>query len=301
MSKKEISPSNKSRLKITSSTFSLNLLNTVGEFHTSKQEEGQSVSSHVLKIKGYINNLERLGQPVAQNFAASLILVSLNKDFDSFMQNYNMHDMGKTVNEQHAMLKLHEEMLPKKDANHALHAMQAVRKNKKINRTNLLRGVMVKVKERWAMLLTMHHLLLNPRLLHHLRKITLQRTPFATNVVKLDTREGTGLRGSKKLKRGALSLYVGDGHRAAFKAIGTYHLELLSGLVIVLNNCHYAPDICERKPRKRQNQIKTGQKREVCQSREKFKAVAVDKERKTEENAKRMVENAYTVKKLLKL
>ncbi|GJS25549.1 hypothetical protein Tco_0454181 [Tanacetum coccineum] len=31
------------------------------------QEECQSVSSHVLKVKGYIENLERLGQPVGQN------------------------------------------------------------------------------------------------------------------------------------------------------------------------------------------------------------------------------------------
>nr|GFA83035.1 hypothetical protein [Tanacetum cinerariifolium] len=81
---------------------------------------------------------------------------------------------------------------------------------------------------------TMPHLLLNLKLLHRLRKIILQRTPFATNV---------GLRGSKKLKPGALSLYVGDGHHAAVEAIGTYHLELPSGLVIVLNNCHYAPSI----------------------------------------------------------
>nr|GEW80251.1 DNA-directed DNA polymerase [Tanacetum cinerariifolium] len=57
----------------------------------------------------------------------------------------------------------------------------------------------------------------------------------------------------------------------------------------------------ERKPRKRQNRIKTEQKQEACQSWEKFKAVAVDKGRKTEENSKRMVENAYTVKKLFKL
>ncbi|GJY29673.1 retrotransposon protein, putative, ty1-copia subclass [Tanacetum coccineum] len=52
-----------------------------------------------------------------------------------------------------------------------------------------------------------------------------------------------GLRGSKKLKPGALSLYVGDCHRAAVEAIRTYHFELSSGLVIVLNNCHYAPSI----------------------------------------------------------
>nr|GEW98705.1 zinc finger, CCHC-type [Tanacetum cinerariifolium] len=92
------------------------LLQTVREFHTCKQEEGQSVRSHVLKMKGYIDNLERLSQPVGQNLA--------------------------------------------------------------------------------------------------------------------------GLRGSKKLKQGALSLYVDDGHCAAIEAIGTYHLELPSGLVIFLNNCH---------------------------------------------------------------
>nr|GFB90185.1 zinc finger, CCHC-type [Tanacetum cinerariifolium] len=47
--------------------------------------------------------------------------------------NYNMHGMGKTVNELHAMLKLHEESLPKKDVNPALHAIRAGRfqKNQK--------------------------------------------------------------------------------------------------------------------------------------------------------------------------
>ncbi|GKD02047.1 zinc finger, CCHC-type containing protein [Tanacetum coccineum] len=52
-----------------------------------------------------------------------------------------------------------------------------------------------------------------------------------------------GLRGSRKLKPGALSLYVGDGHRAAIEAIGSYHLCLPSGLVLVLHNCHYSPSI----------------------------------------------------------
>nr|GEZ62645.1 hypothetical protein [Tanacetum cinerariifolium] len=51
---------------------------------------------------------------------------------------------------------------------------------------------------------------------------------------------------------------------------------------------------------KDKNRIKTGQKREECRSREKFKAVAVEIGRKTKENKKRMVENAYTVKKLCK-
>ncbi|GKE96341.1 retrotransposon protein, putative, ty1-copia subclass, partial [Tanacetum coccineum] len=52
-----------------------------------------------------------------------------------------------------------------------------------------------------------------------------------------------GLRGSRKLKPGALSLYMGNGQRAAVEAIGSCDLCFPSGLVIVLHNCHYAPSI----------------------------------------------------------
>ncbi|GJY89876.1 hypothetical protein Tco_0505072, partial [Tanacetum coccineum] len=88
------------------------LLQTMREFHACKQEEGKSVSLYVFKMK----NLERLGHPGSLNLAVGLILVSLRKKYDSFVQNYNMHDIGKTVNELHVMLKLHEQTLPKKDA-----------------------------------------------------------------------------------------------------------------------------------------------------------------------------------------
>nr|GEX03385.1 hypothetical protein [Tanacetum cinerariifolium] len=52
-----------------------------------------------------------------------------------------------------------------------------------------------------------------------------------------------GLRGCRKLKPGALNMYVGNGHCAAVEAIGNFHLCLPSGLVVVLNNCHFAPFI----------------------------------------------------------
>nr|GFA12732.1 hypothetical protein [Tanacetum cinerariifolium] len=76
------------------------LLHTTRDFHSCKQEEGLSVSSYVLKTMGYIDNLERLGH-----------LVTLG--------------LG-TVNELHAMLKLHEQTLtlPKSKAP-ALYAIQA--------------------------------------------------------------------------------------------------------------------------------------------------------------------------------
>nr|GEW84735.1 hypothetical protein [Tanacetum cinerariifolium] len=45
------------------------LLQIVRESHACKQEEGQSVSSYVLKMKSYIDNSERLGQPVSLRLA----------------------------------------------------------------------------------------------------------------------------------------------------------------------------------------------------------------------------------------
>nr|GEV89083.1 hypothetical protein [Tanacetum cinerariifolium] len=127
-------------------------------------------------MKGYIDNLECLGHPVTLGLGVSLILIGLRKEFDGFVHNYNMHSLGKTINELHAMLKLHGQTLPKNNAP-ALHAIRV------------------------------------------------------------------GLRASRKLKPGSLSLYMGKGQREAIKAIGVFYLCLPSGLEIVLNNCHYAPSI----------------------------------------------------------
>ncbi|GKG25578.1 hypothetical protein Tco_0398724, partial [Tanacetum coccineum] len=46
--------------------------------------------------------------------------------------NFNIHGMGKTMNELHAMLKLHEQTLPKRVATPTLHAIRVrkVQKNK---------------------------------------------------------------------------------------------------------------------------------------------------------------------------
>nr|GEY66085.1 hypothetical protein [Tanacetum cinerariifolium] len=121
------------------------LLQTMRDFHSCKQEEGQSVSSYVLKMKGYIDNLERLGHPVTLGLGVSLILIGLRKEYDSFVQNYNMHSMGKTVNELHAMLKLHEQTLPKDNAP-ALHAIRADKVQKKRNYPRYLAELLKKKK-----------------------------------------------------------------------------------------------------------------------------------------------------------
>ncbi|GJX51996.1 hypothetical protein Tco_0280365 [Tanacetum coccineum] len=118
------------------------LLQTVREFHACKQEEGQSVSSYVLKMKSYIENLERLGHAMTQYLSVTLILVSLRKEYDGFLQNYNMHSMGKTVTELHAMLKLHEQTLPPKEVAPALDAIRAgrIKKNQKKKSHKAVKG-----------------------------------------------------------------------------------------------------------------------------------------------------------------
>nr|GEX45617.1 hypothetical protein [Tanacetum cinerariifolium] len=187
------------------------LLQTVREFHTCKQAE------------------------------VSLILVSLNKDFDSFMQNYNMHGIGKTVNELHAMLKLHEESLPKKDANPALHAIRAgrVQKNQKYKPYKAAKEGHGKGKGKMgnASFATKPKTPPPPKKDNPAKDVVCHQC----GEVRHWRRNCPGLRGSKKLKPCALSLY--SGHRTAVETIETYHLELPSVLVIILNNCHYAPSI----------------------------------------------------------
>nr|GEW41468.1 hypothetical protein [Tanacetum cinerariifolium] len=73
-------------------------------FHTSKQKEGKLVDEYVLKMKGYVDQLERLGYVLPQDISVGLILNGITRDFAGLMRNYNMHNMGKTIGELHAML-----------------------------------------------------------------------------------------------------------------------------------------------------------------------------------------------------
>nr|GEU92603.1 hypothetical protein [Tanacetum cinerariifolium] len=137
------------------------LLETVKAFHACKQEEGQSISSYLLKMKSYLDILERLGYA---------------------MPNELGHE--KTTAELHAMVKLHEKSIPNKAETPAV---LAIREGKSIRTRRNQKG---------------------------------QR----------------GLRGSKKLKHEALSMYMGNGMHAVVEAIRSFDLVLPSALIIVLDN-----------------------------------------------------------------
>nr|GEU44353.1 hypothetical protein [Tanacetum cinerariifolium] len=85
-------------------------------FHACKQEEGKSVGSYVLKMKGNADQLERLGYVLPQDLSVGLIFNGLTIDFAGFVRNYNMHNKGKTIDELHALLIEYEKGLPKKAA-----------------------------------------------------------------------------------------------------------------------------------------------------------------------------------------
>ncbi|GJT82199.1 hypothetical protein Tco_1056541, partial [Tanacetum coccineum] len=96
-------------------------------------QELKTMFEEQAKQELYLDMLECLGYAMPKELGVSFILNSLNKDYDQFVQNYNMHSMGKTLVELHAMLKLHEKGIPKKAKTPTMLAIQEgrIQKDKK--------------------------------------------------------------------------------------------------------------------------------------------------------------------------
>lgn len=63
------------------------------------------VTSHVLKMITYIENLEILGFSLGQELATNLILQSLLKQYGQFVMNYHISDIDKPLPELLGMLQ----------------------------------------------------------------------------------------------------------------------------------------------------------------------------------------------------
>ncbi|GKA53685.1 retrotransposon protein, putative, ty1-copia subclass [Tanacetum coccineum] len=259
-------------------------------FHACKQEEGKPVAAYVLQMKGYVDQLERLGYVLPQDLTVGLILNGLTKDFAGFVRNYNMHNMGKTIGELHAMLIEYEKGLPKKAETPQVmmikggkiqkakkKSLKAKGKGKANGKGNDKQVYIPKpknpkpsAKEHPAKDDTCHHCkevghwkrncpVYLAELLKKKKQVgtasssgifTIELFAFPNKSWVYDTGCGThicitkqGFREARKLKQGALYLYVGNGVRAQVEAIGSFDLVLPNGLVICLDNCHYAPSI----------------------------------------------------------
>ncbi|GJY56979.1 retrotransposon protein, putative, ty1-copia subclass [Tanacetum coccineum] len=152
-------------------------------FHACKQEEGKPVAAYVLQMKGYVDQLKRLGYMLPHDLIVGLILNGLTKDFAGFLA-------------------------------------ELLKKKKQVGSASSS-GI-----------------------------FTIELSAFPNKSWVYDTGCGThicitkpGFREVRKLKQGALYLYVGNGVRAQVEAIRSYDLVLPNGLVICLDNCHYAPSI----------------------------------------------------------
>nr|GFB99802.1 zinc finger, CCHC-type [Tanacetum cinerariifolium] len=259
------------------------LFETIKVFHACKREEGQSVSSYLLKMKGYLDTLEHLSYAMPNELGVSLILNSLNKDYDPFVQNNNMHSMGKTIVKLHAMLKLHEKGIPKKVETSAV---LAIREGKIQKDKRKPRGAKGKEKGKNKLAYTPKPMIPPPlkrdnptkdSICHHYKEVghwrrncpsyqaelrkrkndsmastldifTIELYAFPNTTWIYDTGYCThiyntlhGLKRSKKLKHEALNLYMSNGMRVTIEAIVSFNLILPSGLIIVLDNCHFAP------------------------------------------------------------
>ena len=78
---------------------------TTKALNACKMTPGTSVSAHVLKMKGLIDQLDKLGASISHELDTDLILGSLPKSYDQFVMNYNMDHMEKSIAELHGILK----------------------------------------------------------------------------------------------------------------------------------------------------------------------------------------------------
>ncbi|GKA51706.1 retrotransposon protein, putative, ty1-copia subclass [Tanacetum coccineum] len=202
-------------------------------FHAYKQEEGKIVGPYVIKMKSYVEQLKRLGYVLPQDLSVGLIMNGLTSNFGGF----------------------YEKCLPKKAATPQVMAIQGGRiqkvNKKSLNAKGKGKG---KVKGKDKSYIPKPK---NPKhsakehptkddACHHYKEMG----HCKRNCPAYDTSCGThiyntkqGLKGERKLKQGALYLCMGNGVRAQVEAIGSNDLVLPNGLVICLDNCHFAPNI----------------------------------------------------------
>nr|GEW03122.1 hypothetical protein [Tanacetum cinerariifolium] len=138
------------------------------------------------------------------------------------------YNMPKELGELHAMLKLYEEGISKKAETSG---MLAIREGKIQKDKKKPKGAKGKDKGKNKLAYAPKPKILLPS----------KRDNPVKDSVCHHCKEG--LRGSRKLKHRALSLYLGNGMRAIIKAIRSFGLVLHSGLIIVLDNCYFAATI----------------------------------------------------------
>ncbi|GKC42817.1 retrotransposon protein, putative, ty1-copia subclass [Tanacetum coccineum] len=206
------------------------------EFH--RQFENSSPYDMIKELKAMFEKQARVERfDLIQTFYAckqeeGLILNSLTTDLSEFVRNCNMYNMGKTVGELHAMFIEYEKGLPKKAETPQVMMIKGG-KIQKANKKSLKAKGKGKANGKGKDKQVYIPKPKNP-------KPSAKEHPAKDDACH-HCKEG--FREVRKLKQRALYLYVGNGVRVQVEAIRSYDLVLHNGLVICLDNCHYAPSI----------------------------------------------------------
>jgi hypothetical protein len=81
-------------------------------------------------MMGYIEILTKLGCEIKDDLATNVILQSLSASYESFIMNFHMNGMEKTVAELHEMLKTTKDSI-KKNHNHVMMVQKEKKKRKR--------------------------------------------------------------------------------------------------------------------------------------------------------------------------
>src|SRR3954464_5698085 len=246
-------------------------------FFSANMDEHGSVSEHVVKMFGYVQHLNALECQIPDELAVDRVLQSLPPSYKGFVLNYNMQGMTKTPSELFAMLKSAEVDMkkehvvfvvnkttefkrssrrdkgkkgsPKKDGKSVVVPHKAPKPKPgvecfyckgeghwKCNCPKYLKDKKAgKVGKRDGGIFDIHI-------------VDLFLTSAGNTSWILDTgsvahisNSAKGLRNKIHLLRDEVTMRVGNDCQVEVLAVGTMHLSLPSGLVLVLNKCYYVP------------------------------------------------------------
>ena len=241
-----------------------------------KMAEGSPVGAHVLKMIGYVENLERLGFPLSQELATDLVLQSLPQSYGQFVMNYNMNEIDKPLPELLSMLRTAEQNLQKTKPETIMMVQKGKGKGKgKKKKDSKSKG---KPKPKNAALKPKGGVAKECKCFHcgetghwkrnckvyleDLKKKKGSETSTTSGIFVIEVNLSTStswvldtgcgshictnvqeLKRSRTLTKGEVDLRVGNGARVAALAVGTYHLTLPTGLIIELEDCYFVPAI----------------------------------------------------------
>ena len=245
------------------------------KFFSCKMEENSSVSEHILRMSGLHNRLTQLGVNLPDDAVIDRILQSLPPSYKSFVMNFNMQGMEKTIPEVYSMLKSAEVEIKKEHQVLMVNKTTKFKKGKgKKNFKKDGKGVAApgkpvagkkskngpkpetecfycKGKGHWKRNCPKY--LADKKAGNtkgicdiHVIDVYLTSTRssswvFDTGAVAHICNSKQELRNKRRLAKDEVTMRVGNGSKVDVIAVGTLPLHLPTGLVLNLNNCYLVP------------------------------------------------------------